>query len=648
MAINHRKLFWIECDSDVEALESISQLKDYLPLNHAKGLLVGNHQVGFNSIAADRLATELGQSIDYLIFNAFDGFTPNALAQGAGLVRAPGLLVLITPRASIWPFYADPFLQGLGQFNRFDSNYIKLLINGLKANNYVVNNIESVVLKCTDATGFSDSIALTEDQGAVVKNLIDDWSEQRSTRVITADRGRGKSSALGYALKHSKWESGQVIVTAPDKRAVYSLFEQSGEFKPRFLHPAEALLELRNNPNIQLLVIDEAAAIATPLLDQLVESVNHLAVSTTVSGYEGFGRGFSLRFLQRLGQQREGANYSQLVEPVRWSQGDQLEATINQLLFLTESESLCAFSGLDDGVHCLKQDRLIDHPAQLEAIYQLLHLAHYRTSPNDLRVLLDSPGQSIFVTVQRGVLVAVAWISEEGELFSELSEAIAMGLRRPNGNLLPQTLIFSEGMVSLGAKRFWRIARIAVAPEYRRSGIAASMLRFIEAKARVSRVDFIGASFAGYQDVWQFWKASGFSAIRIGDRIDPVAGEAALLVLKALNESATAAIQFMNQQVSLRYLFEIERGLRSTLPIGFESLPQPIEPEVLSPHQIESLKRFAKGSAPLTLVRAWIERLEKESIDSKASYLEPNLNKQQLKALRNRVAQLIEKSDGIA
>ena len=80
MAINHRQLFWIECDSDEEALESISQLKDYLPLNHAKGLLVGNHQVGFNSIAADRLATELGQSIDYLIFNAFDGFTPNALA----------------------------------------------------------------------------------------------------------------------------------------------------------------------------------------------------------------------------------------------------------------------------------------------------------------------------------------------------------------------------------------------------------------------------------------------------------------------------------------------------------------------------------------------------------------------------------------
>lgn len=642
MAINDRKLVWLQYESEAEARQAINQLKGQLPLNSMKGLLVGQPQEGFSSIRADRLAIELGQSIDYLIFNAFDGFTPNALAQGAGLVRAPGVLILFTPKASVWPNYADPFLQALGQSECYYSNYIQLLINSLNHSSNIVCDIDAIELNSKVNNQFSESIALTTDQQAVVDNLLDDWSQSTSTRVITADRGRGKSSALGYALKRSDWESNQVIVTAPDKRAVYSLYEQSDEFQPRFLHPAEALQELRTNSSIRLLVIDEAAAIATPLLDQLVESANHLAVSTTVNGYEGFGRGFSLRFLQRLGLQREGVNYSQLAEPVRWSQGDQLEATINELLFLTEGESSNAFSGFDDGVYGLEFDGLISHPDRLQAIYQLLHLAHYRTSPNDLRVLLDSPAQYLFVTVQAGELVAVAWISEEGELSAELSEAIAQGVRRPNGNLLPQTLIFSEGMVTLGTKRFWRIARIAVAPDFRRSGVAAAMLRFIEAKAIGSQIDFMGASFAGYQEVWQFWSASGYTAIRMGDRIDPVAGEAALVVLKGLNATATDDIQFICHQTTSRYQFEIDSGLRSSMPIAFDPKPQAVEQGVLSSHQIESLKRFAQGSAPLTLVRPWIETLVKGSESNEAVHLEIKPNKKQLKALRQRVSQLIE------
>jgi len=642
VVLNHRKLIWLECDSEAKAIEAINQLRVQLPSDRFKGLLVGNSLDGFTTVTADRMASELGQSIDYLIFNAFDGFTPNALAQSAGLVRAPGLLILITPKASIWPRYADPFLMALGQSEECFSNYIKLLINILKSNCNVIGSLEGVGLNDVVETVTTLSIHLTRDQHTLVNNLLDNWSQSTSTSVITADRGRGKSSALGYALQRSGLDSDHVIVTAPDKRSVYSLYEQAGNFKPRFLHPAEALQELNNNPAMQLLVIDEAAAITTPLLDQLVERVNHLAVSTTVNGYEGFGRGFSLRFLERLGLQREGINYSQLDEPVRWSQGDQLEATVNKLLFLTESEQECAFSGFDDGVHRVNLDQLINQPHQLKAIYQLLHLAHYRTSPNDLRVLLDSSGQLLFVTVQGEELVGVAWISEEGGLSAELTEGIAQGIRRPNGNLLPQTLIYSEGMVSLGAKRFWRVARIAVASECRRSGIAVTMLDVIEAEAASSDIDFIGASFAGYQEVWQFWESSGYTAIRIGDRIDPVAGEPALLVLKALNAQANDDIEFIHQQTSLRYQFEIEKGLRDLMPIGFETKPQSFEQVALSRHQIDSLNRFAHASAPLALVRPWIELLGEGSASHNSSaHLELNPNKKQLTALRDGVAVIL-------
>ena len=648
MIINHRRLIWLEFDSDTEALEAINQLRVQLSLDRFKGLMIGKPYDGFATVAADRMASELGQSIDYLLFNAFDGFTPNALAQGVGLIRASGLLILITPNTSLWPCFPDPFLLGLGQSEHYKSNYINLLINYLNANSHSVNDIDTVSLKGSNEILTFDSIDFTEDQQSVVNNLLDDWSQSTSTRVITADRGRGKSSSLGYALQCSDWAPNQVIVTAPDKRSVYSLYQQCGDVKPRFLHPAEALQELHNNPAIQLLVIDEAAAIATPLLDQLVEHVNHLAVSTTVNGYEGFGRGFSLRFLERLGLQREGVSYSQLDEPVRWSQGDQLEATINDLLFLTDCDHSLPFSEFDDGVHHLNLEQLINQPDQLNAIYQLLHFAHYRTSPNDLRVLLDSPGQLLFVSIQSGELVGVTWISKEGELSADLTEEIAQGKRRPNGNLIPQTLVFSEGMVSLGVKRFWRVTRIAVVPDSRRSGIAASMLRTIEVAAAGLEVDFIGASFAGYQEVWQFWESSGYAAIRIGDRIDPVAGEPALLVLKALNAVAAEDLLFINQQTTCRYQFEIERGLRSAMPMGFNEMPDCKDQEVLSSHQIDALKRFAFGNAPLALVRPWIERLERVSTPYNSAHLEPNPNKKQTKVLRQRVALLIKQFNGIS
>jgi tRNA(Met) C34 N-acetyltransferase TmcA len=169
------------------------------------------------------------------------------------------------------------------------------------------------------------------------------------------------------------------------------------------------------------------------------------------------------------------------------------------------------------------------------------------------------------------------------------------------------------------------------------------MLDVIEAEAVSSEVDFIGASFAGYQEVWQFWESSGYTVIRIGDRIDPVAGEPAMLVLKPLNAAAAEDVLFINQQTTCRYQFERERGLRSAMPMGFNESPDCKDQEVLSSHQIDALKRFAFSNAPLALVRPWIDWLEQGYQCHCIAYLEYNPNKQNLKALRYMVAQYLLK-----
>ncbi|TGD49198.1 hypothetical protein C9F10_05710, partial [Salmonella enterica subsp. enterica serovar Poona] len=50
------------------------------------------------------------------------------------------------------------------------------------------------------------------------------------------------------------------------------------------------------------LVFDEAAAIPSPLLLQLVSRFPRILLTTTVQGYEGTGRGFFLKFCARVPQ----------------------------------------------------------------------------------------------------------------------------------------------------------------------------------------------------------------------------------------------------------------------------------------------------------------------------------------------------------
>ncbi|MDW2178689.1 tRNA(Met) cytidine acetyltransferase, partial [Vibrio sp. 1637] len=152
--------------------------------------------------------------------------------------------------------------------------------------------------------------------------------------VLTADRGRGKSSALGIAcaqlLQHKPL---RILLTAPSINAVEPVYQHAqrlltdakqmkkdrlevGYGYIQFIAPDELLSSL---PECDLLLVDEAAAIPVPMLKQITEHYHRLVFSSTIHGYEGCGRGFTLKFIEWLQQQRSGMKTYHMQQPIRWS-----------------------------------------------------------------------------------------------------------------------------------------------------------------------------------------------------------------------------------------------------------------------------------------------------------------------------------------
>lgn len=174
---------------------------------------------------------------------------------------------------------------------------------------------------------------------------------------------------------------GEAIVTAPTRSAVEVLASFAGETL-RFMAP-DALLASKEKA--AWLIVDEAAAIPAPLLRQLVSRFPRTLLTTTVQGYEGTGRGFLLKFCASLPHLQSFT----LSAPIRWAAGCPLESAISQLLIFNDEAFRDAPMG-EIALEAVNQSCWQTQPALPEAMYQLLSGAHYRTSPLDLRRMMDA------------------------------------------------------------------------------------------------------------------------------------------------------------------------------------------------------------------------------------------------------------------
>ncbi|OQX01556.1 MAG: tRNA(Met) cytidine acetyltransferase, partial [Thiothrix lacustris] len=325
------------------------------------------------------------------------------------------------------------------------------------------------------ATGGRPLHHVPDDQFNAIQTIV----QAAVPLVLTADRGRGKSAALGLAASQLLASGKRVLLTAPSRATVATVFKHAA-LPPRFFAPDELLQTL---PEGEVLLVDEAAAIPIPLLLKMLEHYPRCVFSTTLHGYEGSGRGFVLRFQKALEARIAGWQTVRLHQPMRWSENDPLERFINQSLLL-DADAVDVRAVREPslrGIVCrrLNRDELADNEPLLRQFFGLLITAHYQTRPSDLRQMLDAPDISIHVLEQQGVIVAVALLSREGGLAAELTAAIHAGTRRPHGHPIPQTLTFHAQMPRAAELVCERVMRIAVQPSLQNGGLGAQLLQHL-------------------------------------------------------------------------------------------------------------------------------------------------------------------------
>lgn len=496
-----------------------------------------------NPLPAAKALQRLGQECDTLVLNAFSGFHPDAFGALAGTLRAGGLLLLLTPPRVQWPGYPDPDRvrlvarpeEAAQAGHGFIARLVRLL-EGDPALSLLPRDDGEPWQPLGPDRPLSDDQALALP--AIHKVL---HGHRRRPLVLSADRGRGKSSLLGIAaaeLLRSQPDL-QIVVTAPSQGTVATLFDHAARRLGTTVEKLAGIAYCSPDRLVQeglqpdLLLVDEAAAIPTPLLEAMLARHSRIVFATTEHGYEGTGRGFHLRFKRVLDRETPDWQEVHLASPIRWSARDPLEPLVFHLLGLN-AEVAAPLLPTHPRWRMIEQGTLAEDDALLNQVFGLLVLAHYQTTPSDLRALLESPSLDIHLLEEAQSLLGVALVAREGQIEAELAEAIWAGRRRPRGHLLPQSLLAHAGCKTAGERSYARVMRIAIHPELHRHGLGSLLLGQLEAYYRQAGLDYLGSAFSASADLLPFWRKAGLVVLRIGLQRDAASGSHAALLLKAL------------------------------------------------------------------------------------------------------------------
>lgn len=497
----------------------------------------------------------LGRELSLVVFDCWQGLDPDALAAICGCIKAGGALVLLTPELQEWPALADPWLERIGietkpQKSHFLTRLARLLTEAPEVELVGPGDApHELPLPKSPSTETKDH-QLTPDQSVALEALLH-LARGRARRplMLSADRGRGKSSLLGHAAARLLDEGlGSILVTAAHPQMLTSLFAEAQRLLPtasrnghrlsyqdnalRFV-PADELL--RNQYEARLLLVDEAAALPLAMLEKLLDRYGRIAFASTTQGYEGSGRGFLLRFAEYLNTRWPGWRQMELDTPIRWARNDPLEQLLYHLLLLDAEPELPEEIGQIE-IKRLEPELLAGNEPLLRQVFGLLRGAHYQTRPSDLRRLLDQPGLVILALLEQGLVTGLLMAIAEGGFTPELAEQIHLGLRRPRGHLLPQSLSTHAGFREAASLRYLRVSRIAIHPKRQRQGFGSLLLKALEKQSQ--GLDFLGTSFAANPELIRFWFKNAWLPVRLGYRPEAASGQHSLQLLKPLSATA--------------------------------------------------------------------------------------------------------------
>ncbi|KAF9609215.1 hypothetical protein IFM89_014409 [Coptis chinensis] len=354
----------------------------------------------------------------------------------------------------------------------------------------------------------------TLDQGKAIVVFLDAILDKtlRNTVALLAARGRGKSAALGLSIAGAIAAGySNIFVTAPSPENLKTLFEfvikglDALEYKYIQPHEHEKLSQ------VELLVVDEAAAIPLPVVKSLFGPYL-IFLSSTVNGYEGTGRSLSLKLLQQLEEQSRAPNQMQnmpvdgplsgrifkkveLSESIRYASGDPIESWLHGLLCLDVTSSIPPIRRLPDRNECdlyyVNRDTLFSYHKESEIFLQrmmaLYVASHYKNSPNDLQLMADAPAHQLFVLLgpvdesknNLPDILCVIQVCLEGRISSKsASKSLSEG-HQPHGDQIPWKFCEQFQDTVFPTLSGARIVRIAVHPSAMRLGYGSTAVELL-------------------------------------------------------------------------------------------------------------------------------------------------------------------------
>lgn len=536
---------------------------------------------------ADRL---LGTTSPGLVLDLTDTCAPNALGQVAGVVDGGGLLVLLCPSLADWPAADCAFHRSLAvppaTVDAVTARYHDRLAALLRAHRGVA------VVDAADGTVETDGLTdpaprrpppapeppadpgyptavyracLTADQAEAVAAL-ECLREPGAAAVLEADRGRGKSAAAGLAAGALAAAGETVLVTAPDRAGTRALFERArallvdlgalaaadtggpdavvaaGGGRVTYVDP-EAAAERAGEADV--LLVDEAAGLPVRRLEAYL-AADRVAFVTTVHGYEGTGRGFEVRFRDRLAETDRPVTEVTLTTPVRYAAGDPVEVWATRTLALDARPPVTPLvaDARPETVRPAAPDAatLAADEGLLRAVFGLLVEAHYRTEPADLARLLDAPNVEVRTLVhgtgQTAAVVSVALLAAEGGLDAATRADIYEGARVA-GNMLPDVFASQLRDEAAAEPRGRRVLRIATHRAARSRGLGSRLLTAV-AEAHADDIDWLGVGFGATPRLLRFWAANGYGTVHLATTRNDTSGEYSALLLRPCSPAGRA------------------------------------------------------------------------------------------------------------
>ena len=504
---------------------------------------------GVKVVQAKQAVKLIGSEFELLIFDAWSGLHVDALAAVAGTLKGGGILLLLTPDLDEWHNFSDPDYSRLLPYptkaeqvkGRFIKRFCRCIVDCsdivVVKEEEALPNLELQVNKCK----ITGTIEQQQAVAAVVKVVT---GQRRRPVVLLADRGRGKSYALGAAACEvlEQFPNSKIMLTAPSKLSAAEVLQHSGVIK--YLSPDELLQTL---PDLSLLLIDEAAAIPLPQLEKLLRHYPRIAFATTVHGYEGTGQGFLLKFKKILDRATRGWKQINLQKPIRWDSDDPLEKFIFDSLLLRadiDKENIVVPPVLNEGyiaaavsVEAVARDQLLEDEQLLEELFGVLLQSHYRTTPFDLRNLLDGPNIIIYKLTIDGKIAGAVLAAKEGGLNKEIAKDVEQGKRRPRGHLIPELLTIHLGLTGIMQYRCLRILRVAVHPQLQRRGLGGLLVKYVVIDAEHREYDYIGSSFSANPELLEFWHRAGFKPVRCSIKRSAASASHSVVELLAISQS---------------------------------------------------------------------------------------------------------------